>query len=232
MSFQLALVVGAVCYLAHLACETLASFVKYNYAAIGRHMHGVATSNIIAVASRGFVAVYGVLVSYVVESEIDLSWEYGVLLSLALMIASGLSLALSRFGLVDGGERFGLTSHRSLAFIEQVGSRAESDVELGIHINLLMSMFLGIQFVAVAIAYALCFKAPQHRLLIISMVPVLSMLGTIVTVAMVEPRFAKKIDNSKSLSYQVSRVFMRARAASFAVSALFLFMFVMVSEKI
>ena len=82
-----------------------------------------------------------------------------------------------------------------------------------------MSVFIGIQFTAIVIAYALCFKYKEFRLLFISLIPVFSMIGTLITVLLVEPKFAKHIDIDRESGHAIVSVYLYARAISFCVSA-------------
>jgi len=208
---------AALFFLLHLMCETISSFVKYNFVGLGRHMQGISIANMFAILSRGFIAIYGLLVAYIVESGISNGWVYGLTLSLSLLIGSGFSLWFSKIKVLDydliwtkqGLWQILITS--SLRVIEN-GSKA-------IRINKILSLLLGMQFVAVVIAYGLCFKFTQHRLLIISLVPVIGMIGTMVTVMFVEPRLASIIDKLPNAGYAVSQEFLYARAISFFFSA-------------
>lgn len=220
---------AALCFLLHLICETISSFVKYNFAGLGRHMQGVSLANIFAIVSRGFVAVYGLLVAYIIERSIASGWIYGAMLSVTLLIGAGVSFWFSRITLA------GCDSLRTVrSWWKVVSSRgglnAKSNGDRHVHINGFVSLLLGVQFVAIVIAYGLCFRFPQHRLLIISLVPVISMIGTLATVVWVEPRLATIIDSSSNAGYVVSQEFMRARSISFAFSFIVLLILTVASE--
>lgn len=216
-------------FLFHLICETITSFVKYNFAGLGRHMQGVSLSNIFAIASRGFVAIYGLLVAYIVERHISTGWVYSAMLSIALLIGAGISFWFSRITLS------GCNSLRSIRSWWDVVSNpgalyANNNEAQAVHINGFLSLLLGVQFVAIVIAYGLCFRFPKDRLFIISLVPVISMVGTMATVVLVEPRLAKIIDSSSNTGYAVSREFMKARSISFAFSSIVLLIITIVFE--
>lgn len=220
---------AALCFLFHLICETISSFVKYNFAGLGRHMQGVSIANIFAIASRGFVAIYGLLVAYIIERSISTGWVYSVMLSVALLIGAGVSFWFSRITLA------GCDSLRTIrSWWEVVSSpgalNARKNLDRGVHINGFLSLLLGVQFVAIVIAYGLCFRFPEHRLLIISLVPVISMIGTLATVVFVEPRLANIIDSSSNAGYAVSQEFMRARSISFAFSFIVLLLLTVAFE--
>lgn len=205
---------AAVFFFFHLICENISSFIKYNFSSIGRHMQGVSWANIFAVVSRGFVALYGLLVAYVIERQ-DIKVEiYSLYLSISLLCGAWVSLFLSRLSVNDFGSSDGLSAKAIFSYKRSF----DEVVYENIRINVALRIFIGIQFVAVAVAYGVCIKFPQNRLFIVSLVPVISMIGTIVTVVFVEPRLAKCIDSSSSYGHMVSREFMRARAISFLFS--------------
>ena len=217
------LVIGAALFfLLHLACESASSFVKYNFAGLGRHMYGMSLSNMFAIASRGFVAAYGLLIAYIVERDISSGFIYGMLLSISLLLGAGISYWFSLKTLA-GRESFSdLGSWRS--FFSWGNSKSTSKEKSSINISLWVSLLLGLQFVAIVIAYGLCFRFPQHRLFIVSLVPVISMAGTLATVVFVEPKFATLIDASTKAGHIASDVFMRARAISFGFSSVLMFL--------
>lgn len=208
-------------FLFHLICETISSFVKYNFAGLGRHMQGVSIANIFAIVSRGFVAIYGLLVAYIIERGISTGFVYGFMLSVALLIGSCVSYYFSRITLAGCDSLKTIQSWWGLA-LNPGALKTKKTTILDIHINGFLSLLLGLQFVAIVIAYGLCFSFPQNRLLIISLVPVISMIGTMATVVLVEPRLANIVDSSSNSGYAVSQEFMRARAISFAFSFLIL----------
>jgi hypothetical protein len=219
---------AAIFFLLHLMCETVSSFVKYNFVGLGRHMQGISIANMFAIISRGFIAIYGLLVAYIVERGISNGWIYGVTLSLSLLIGSGFSLWFSKIKLSDYNSIWTQKGLWNILFARsfRVGTNGSS----AIRINKLLSLLLGMQFVAIVIAYGLCFKFTQHRLLIISLVPVIGMIGTMVTVMFVEPRLARIIDKSSNAGYAVSQEFLYARSISFFFSAFALLMLTIVLE--
>lgn len=208
-------------FLFHLICETISSFVKYNFAGLGRHMQGVSLANIFAIMSRGCVAIYGLLVAYIIERGISTGWVYSVMLSIALLMGAGVSFWFSRITLAGCDSLPIICSWWKVVSTPSVFC-ANKQESRDVHINGFLSLLLGVQFVAIVIAYGLCFKFPQHRLLIISLVPVISMIGTMATVVLVEPRLARIIDLSSNAGYAVSQEFMRARSISFAFSCVVL----------
>lgn len=220
---------AALCFLLHLICETISSFVKYNFAGLGRHMQGVSLANIFAIASRGFVAIYGLLVAYIIERNAASGWAYGAMLSSSLLIGAGVSFGFSRITL-SGCESLKYSSSWGKVLSTPRALLTDKLSNPEVAINSFLSLLLGLQFVAIVIAYGLCFRLPQHRLLIISLVPVISMVGTMVTVVLVEPRLAKVIDLSSNAGYAVSQEFMRARAISFAFSFVILLLLTVVIE--
>ncbi|MQY52757.1 hypothetical protein [Rhodocyclus gracilis] len=212
------LALAALLFLSHLLCETLASFVRYNFAGIGRHMQGVAVSNYFGIASRGFVAAYGVLASLIVERHYPLGWQYVLALSLTLICGGLASLLLSRINVSINATVPG----KKIAFQHGAGMLYfyfERFFCYRVKIAWVSSVFVGVQFAAIVVAYGLCFYFPNNRLFIISLVPVIGMLGTLVTVVFVEPKLARIVDEDNSLAHAVSQEFMRARAISFFFSA-------------
>lgn len=223
------IVIGAaIFFLLHLVSETISSFVKYNFAGLKRHMQGVSIANMFAILSRGFVAIYGLLIAYIIERGISNGWIYGATLSFALLLGSAISFWLSKIKLHDYDS---ILTKKGLWRILITMHPQNSEAGINeIKINKGLSLLLGIQFVAVVIAYGLCFKFTEHRLLIISLVPVIGMIGTMVTVMFVEPRLASVIDRSSDASHEVSKEFLIARSISFFFSAFALLVLTMLFE--
>lgn len=184
-------------------------------------MQGVSFSNILAVASRGFVALYGLIIAYVIEENSVDIYLYGSFLSISLILGAAFSLFVSRLSICNEDYKKSARIRDLFYFDERFSCEDLQRVK----INLFLKPFLGIQFVAVTVAYGICFKFPENRLFVISLVPIFSMLGTVITVVLVEPRFAKFIDDSASYGRLVSRVFMEARAFSFFISFFIVLLF-------
>lgn len=216
-------------FLLHIISETISSFVKYNFASLGRHMQGISIANMFAIASRGFVAIFGLLAAYIVESGVSAGWIYGVALSASLLIGAVISFLFSRVRLVVSNSEkiFGMDWGLLLCGNEGEGEDFKGAI---VKINGALSLLLGIQFVAIVVAYGICFRFPDYRLLIISLVPLISMIGTLATVVLVEPRLAKIVDSSLSAGYAASREFMRARAVSFLFSCFVLLVLTIFSK--
>ena len=211
---HLIIIGAAIFFFLHLVCENTSSFAKYNFASIGKHMQGVSLANIFAVFSRGFVALYGLSIAYVIEKQ-NINIEiYSFYLSAALLGGACFSFFLSKISLNKLNSSI-KSNARNFILYNKV---FDENLYKNIKINGLLRFFIGVQFIAIVIAYGICFKFPNNRLFIISLVPVISMLGTIVTVMLVEPRLARFIDSSSDYGCMVSREFMRARALSFLSS--------------
>lgn len=210
-------------FLLHLLCENLASFVRYGFAGIGMHMQGVAISNYFGIASRGFVALYGVVAASLVEGGYGSGEFYVIFLCIALALGSVSALLLSKMRIsIEGSDVCGVSflyGWRRI-YISWMGFKYNGDKRWGV--KLIYSAFVGLQFAGVVVAYGACFYFPDSRLLIISFVPMVSMMGTLVTVVFVEPRLAKFVDESNDVAHEVSQAFMRARAFSFTLSFLLL----------
>jgi hypothetical protein len=201
-------------FLGHLVCELLTIFSRYNYAALSKHMAGAAVANYFAIASRGFVSLYAILVAYLVERlELNLT-AYSLCVSFALVVAGVFSIVLSKsILLMQGGKTILLHQNRRGNLHVDYSDEAPA-------INFLLVLVLGVQFVAMSLAYALCMVFTENRLLIISIAPALSMLGTVAAAVFIEPRFAKYVDRVPAHGYGVSSRYLTARAISFFLSAL------------
>lgn len=190
----------------HLFCELLTIFFRYNYAALSRHMAGAAVANYFAIASRGFVSLYAILVAYLIEKLSISLVGYVSSVSMALVLAGASSVFLSRRMLKREGEKMVLSvfDERNVAVPS---------------INFLLMLVLAMQFVAMSLAYALCMVFAESRLLIISIAPAFSMLGTVAAAVFIEPKFAKCVDLKPEYAYDVSSKYLMARAISFYISA-------------
>lgn len=217
----LPLAAAALFFLLHLVSETVASFVKYNFSSLGRHMLGMSLANIFAIASRGFVALYGVVVAVVIEMGSADIQAYGYSFSFVLLLGAGFSVLLASLKIDKSGFE-GLVGKELGFFAGFKRLFLANDCRCSIPIRGVVAVMLGTQFIAVVLAYGLCFYLPQHRLLIISFVPLVSMLGTLVTIVWVEPRLARMIDGDNATGYAAAREFLRARAVSFSFCAILL----------
>lgn len=184
-------------------------------------MQGVSFSNIFGIASRGFVSLYGVVAAIIIERSYSDVISYAIILSFTLFLAAYFSYLISKKRLsldFSGSFKFNL----SLFFNKNKELLIDNDFESSVKVRGISSVLLGLQFVAIVIAYVFCFVMPDRRLFIISLVPLISMLGTMFTVIIVEPKFAVMIDAANSTGYAASREFLRARAISFGFSAVFI----------
>ncbi|MGB4674559.1 MAG: hypothetical protein WBH99_11560 [Azovibrio sp.] len=219
----LTLAAAAVFFLLHLVSETIASFIKYNFSSLGRHMLGISLSNIFAIASRGFVALYGISIAVVIEKSFADIQIYGYVFSFVLILGAGFSLLLANLKLSKAAFEDLIQGKLPLHQRFRTAFSA-NDTTCLIPVRGVAALMLGTQFIAVVIAYGLCFYLPQNRLLIISFVPLVSMMGTLVTILWVEPRLASMIDADNVTGYSAAREFLRARALSFSFCAALLLM--------
>lgn len=208
------ILISALSFLLHLALETLASFVKYNFSSLGMHMTGVSYSNILATASRGCVAIFGVTVAVLAEKKMSNINVYTIVFSTVMILGATFSLYLSKFKvdrssiLIARGGLIAIARNLRLILVD-------NNHVLPSRLNNYVAILLGTQFASVIVAYGLCFLLPDQRLFIVSSVPLISMLGTVVTFIFVEPMFAKIIDSNNAMGYAVSKELLRARALSF-----------------
>jgi len=212
-------IVAVLFFLLHLVFETLASFIKYNFSSLGKHMIGVSFSNILAIVSRGCVAIFGVSIAVVIEGNLSDVVSYNYLFSFVLLLGALFSLFLSKIMIVK--KSYELNSVKLIFLLRNIKKFvAVNNSESVIYLNKFVSIMMGTQFIAVVIAYGLCFVLPKHRLIITSLIPLVSMLGTMVTIFFVEPMLARLIDLDNKMGYVASKEFLRARALSFAFSAI------------
>jgi hypothetical protein len=217
----LLLMVAAVFFLLHLLSETVATFVKYNFSSLGRHMLGVSISNIFAMVSRGFVALFGVIVSIIIERQLSDVYTYVYIFAAASALGALFSFALANLKIersAGSGDDVTIMS----IFLQPRASLSPNHHTSPVPIRGMTAVFLGSQFLSIVIAYGFCFLAPQHRLLIISLVPLVSTVGALITILWVEPRLARMVDADNSTGYAASREFLRARASSFMLGAFML----------
>lgn len=206
--------IAATFFFMHLVFETLASFVKYNFSSHGRHMQGVSLSNIFAIISRGFVALYGALLALVVEGGYSDATGYAIIFSVMLIVGAVFSFFFSKLKIL--GNVFGDNGVRWRDVISRPrGFFGLNDVDSEVRIRGVSAIMLGAQFIAVVVAYGLCFIYPSNRLFIISLVPIVSMVGTLVQILLVEPRLASMVDRAGHTGCSASGEFLRARAISF-----------------
>lgn len=181
-------------------------------------MLGISLSNIFAITSRGFVALYGISIAIVIERSFADIKIYGYVFSFILLLGSAFSLLLANLKISKSSLENFIKPTQPLTQRLRTALSA-NDAKCKIPVRGITAIMLGTQFIAVVIAYGLCFSLPQHRLLIISFVPLVSMLGTLITILWVEPRLARMIDADNSTGYAAAREFLRARAISFVFCA-------------
>jgi hypothetical protein len=222
------LILASMCFLIHLILENISTFIRYNLAGLNKHMQGAAIANFFAIASRASVAAYGLLIAYVIENSTLNGLVYGGIMAVPLFLGAIISYLLSNVSVIDFEKLKKYKEFRG-AYVRGAINLSKSN-RSKIKINKIMSMFVGVQFISVVLAYSLCFEYVEQRLLIISFVPILSMFGTIVSVVFIEPKLAKAIDNNFKMGRAVSQEYMRARAASFMISFFVLLIITFMSE--
>ena len=184
-------------------------------------MLGISLSNIFAIASRGFVALYGISIAVVIEKSFADVQIYGYVFSVILLLGSAFSLLLAN-------RKISRSSIDNLTQATQPLPQrlrtllSANDAKCAVPVRGIVAIMLGTQFIAVVIAYGLCFSLPQYRLLIISFVPLVSMMGTLITILWVEPKLARMIDANNETGYSAAREFLRARSLSFLFCAVLL----------
>jgi hypothetical protein len=213
------LYISAVFFLLHIIFETLASFIKYNFSSLGRHMTGISLSNIMAVLSRGCVAIFGIGIAFVIEKSLSNIETYSYLFSIILTAGAMFSCYLSKRKITEQNHEM-IPKKSFFLKYKLTNNTSESSESSEISLSKFVAVLMGTQFIAVVVAYGLCFSLPDHRLIIISSVPLASMLGTMITIFYVEPVLARIIDKNNNMGYTASSTFLRARALSFTFSAL------------
>jgi hypothetical protein len=201
------LLVASLLFMLHLICENMVIFTKYHYASNRSFMKGMVVSHYFAIASRLFVSTFGIFIALIIEKGNPHENIYAILIGCAIAIASALSLTMSHFMIDDLGKIKKIDSSSSIVKIEKLPK-----------IKSYESLLFGSQFAATSIAYALSFKFPDYRLTIISCVPFMTMLGTLVSGILIEPRYAEIIDRNPNIAINVCQMMLRARAKSYTLS--------------
>jgi len=196
-------------FFAHLLSELFTIFFRYGYAAKGEFMQGMVIANYFGIASRIFITAFGVVAAYLVESGRDVATPYIAMICAILLAATAASLVLSAREVGPTGQ----------GWFNFPAIRLEKALDLP-KIRPYEAFLFGVQFVVLAAAYGISFKFPKYRLTIVSAVPIVTMLGTLITVVVIEPRYAKIIDKNPSSATAITRMFLRARAVSFLFSSL------------
>lgn len=95
------LILASASFFIHLILENISTFIRYNLAGLNKHMQGAAIANFFAIASRGFVAAYGLLIAYVIENSTLNGLIYGIIMSVPLFLATLISYFLSKITVID-----------------------------------------------------------------------------------------------------------------------------------
>lgn len=202
--------------LLHLVCEVMTTYVRYNYAAHKKQMKGANIANYFAVSSRAFITLYALGISYQIEKNSLNSSKYLLISAVAFFLSAVFSWYLV-------GKTIQTIETNFIHSILTSKKSTKSVNLINIKISSVLSIFIGIQFVSMIFAFAACLSYPNYRLSIISMTPVLNMLGTLATVVLVEPKLAFAVDNDSNLGFDAARIFSQARVLSFSFSAFLLF---------
>lgn len=165
-------------------------------------MVGINRSSIISIISRGFFSLFSLGTAMKIESKtLDINF-FLICYFVILLFGAIISFAMSKLYYAQG--------HYYLY---------KKDTLKSLEIPALLSIFIGLQFSATIFAYIIIITYPESRLTIISLVPAFSLIGTLATIVVVEPKFAKQVDLAKENGYLCSKELLKARAASFIFSA-------------
>jgi hypothetical protein len=219
------LYIAAIAYVLHLFFEAMTIFVKYNFAANQQPMKGANVANILAILSRGFIATYGIIISINIESKINEINKFYYLMIMALIISGIISITLSKF-------KLNLKGAIDLNLFTIVNSKNYSRINKSndLKIPKIQALFIGLQFVSVVFIFALCYIFYENRLTLISLTPLVSMAGALVTVLIVEARLASIVDKDARTAYEVSSCYLIARSASFFLAAAILSLFLVYTK--
>lgn len=205
----------------HLILEVYAVYAKYSLASLGKAVLGNAASNIIALASRAALAVYGVVISYLIEtSQIEFN-KYILLALLSYIFASIATYFLSKF--TSSNHKIN-TSYTKISFaLKDIFinySKNNSMVEK--IITYWLYPFVGLQFLVIILAYSAALLKPEHRLTFVASVPFFTMLGSVVTIMYVDSKFALIAESNATKVNCILKEAMLQRCISFSMSAFIL----------
>jgi hypothetical protein len=141
--------------------------------------------------------------------------KYALCVSIAFLISGVVSIALSKAILNIKESRIVFL----MSGCNKVNNHNASNINIP-SINVLLIFVLSVQFLAMSFAYAMCMVFVSYRLVIISVAPALSMLGTISAAVFIEPKLAKYIDADPRCGFEVSSKYLVARGISFCISAI------------
>lgn len=194
-------------FLVYLFLEAVGIFVRYNYSAAGSAMLGANYSSIVSIISRGFFVIYSLLMAAAIEGHWFDARVYVCCFAATLLLGALLTLFFSGRELVISEGR-----------LPRIVRLRELDVT-SCEINPLLGIFLGAQFASSAFIFMFCVFFPENRLILISLTPVFSMLGSVVSLVLVEPGLARAVDASPVAGYAASANYLRVRAWSYVLMA-------------
>lgn len=194
-------------FLVYLFLEALGIFVRYNYSAAGSAMLGANYSSIVSIISRGFFVIYSLLMAAAIEGHWFDARVYVWCFAATLLLGALLTLFFSGRELSIEPGRLRIRKLRELG-------------DAGCEINPFLGMFLGAQFASSAFIFMFCVFFPENRLILISLTPVFSMLGSAVSLVMVEPGLARAVDANALAGYAASANYLRVRAWSYVLMAI------------
>lgn len=210
------LVLMVVFLVAHLTSETLVVFYKYTFVFLKRPMQGLNFSNFYAIVSRGFIAVYIMVVSLMIEQSLLKFNHYIIVVFLALITSAATTWMISRYEIYGGEADYGF-SLKNVFRIKSSWIRQRP--EAGRSSLMLISLVSGIQFLAVVIALGFGILFYEYRLTIMAFSPILGMFFTWVSLIMVEANLASKIDNGSITAVEGMQSYLLARAYSYVIVA-------------
>jgi hypothetical protein len=205
----------------HLVFELYAVYTKYSLSAIDKAMLGHAASNIIALISRGFLAVYGIIVSFLIESSRITYHNYIIIAILSYTFATLLAFYLQQYNLGDENKLVKIKNmRRTLILVFSRYSKNESKFKKMIDYKIYP--FIGLQFLVIVLAYAAAIKYPGNRLTFVAAVPLFTMVGSLISVAYVDSKYAILTQNDTFKIQSILKESIIQRCAAFSFSAIIL----------
>ena len=201
-------------------CENISIFCKYNYAGLSKQMQGAVVGNYFAVTSRVFISLYAVFIAYLIEANSLQANFYAFSLAISILVACLFSFFLSKIRLTHK-----LTYSRFGSFHKIIFYKPDELHSIP-SVSFIIMIFVGVQFIASSFAYILCLNFPANRLFIISLAPVASMVGTLISITLVEPKYARCIDQKHETSFGISSAYLLGRCLSFLVCTTLFLVFV------
>ena len=204
------------CLFIHLFLECFVIFLKYGYASIGYPLVGGNAASFIGLVSRIFIGLYAVLVSYSIESSNLKPTTYAYVTAGSFFLATIFAFWLARLRI----------SENSLIRSNDNILKVVVESLYGLSINPSKNLFIikfylwplvGVQFSALVVTYFFAIIYPENRLLIVSMSPIFSMIGSLFSIAWVEAKMANVIDMNTSKGLSVLKEVQMQRVVSYFI---------------